>query len=448
MANTDGTSHSRPTAWLDGLRGFAAFLVYWHHHELWAHSTEIFENAWGWKGNFYFVQVPIIRTFFNGGHFSVSIFFVISGYVLSLKALQLIHASDLESLANNMSSSLFRRWIRLYLPVIATTFLFFTTYHLLGLKITGVKQEKGWWSEAWKYYLEIKNWTFVFRGGGEPWLTYNMHLWSIPVEFRGSIIVYTALLAFARCSRNARLLLESFLIFYFLYIVDGYYGSLFMIGTLFADLDLLGARDDLPRWMNQLAPYRTFLAYHALVFALYLGGVPGSSLDVKDLRQQRGWYWLSFLKPQAVFDYKWYYLVHAALLAVFAIPRIWWLKRFFEGRFCQYMGRISYAFYLLHGPICWTIGDRMYRAVGFGKPSLDGPMPEVTWWDNKFLLPMWGITGVELAFILPNLVLLPLTLWAGEMGTRFIDQPSVKFASWLFKLTQGPPVSKVEGPVI
>jgi hypothetical protein len=26
---------SRRTAYLDGLRGFAAFLVYWQHHQLW-----------------------------------------------------------------------------------------------------------------------------------------------------------------------------------------------------------------------------------------------------------------------------------------------------------------------------------------------------------------------------------------------------------------------------
>jgi hypothetical protein len=42
------------TAYLDGLRGFAAFLVYWHHHQLWPRQNYliigadyIFENSWG-----------------------------------------------------------------------------------------------------------------------------------------------------------------------------------------------------------------------------------------------------------------------------------------------------------------------------------------------------------------------------------------------------------------
>jgi hypothetical protein len=49
-----GKQQSRRTAYLDGLRGFAAFLVYWHHHQLWPRQNYlimgadyIFENSWG-----------------------------------------------------------------------------------------------------------------------------------------------------------------------------------------------------------------------------------------------------------------------------------------------------------------------------------------------------------------------------------------------------------------
>ena len=41
---------------------------------------------------------------------------------------------------------------------------------------------------------------------------------------------------------------------------------------------------------------------------MYLGGVPSHSNELKDLRETTGWYWLSFLKPQAVFNYKAFYL--------------------------------------------------------------------------------------------------------------------------------------------
>jgi peptidoglycan/LPS O-acetylase OafA/YrhL len=65
-------------------------------------------------------------------------------------------------------------------------------------------------------------------------LSYNFPTWSIPVEFRGSIIIYTTILAFSRCSKNMRLFGMVGLIFYFMYIVDGWFGSLFMAGTYFA----------------------------------------------------------------------------------------------------------------------------------------------------------------------------------------------------------------------
>lgn len=84
----------RPTAYLDGLRGFAAFLVYWHHHQLWARPLEqskFLETAYGFEGQYYFAALPGIRTFFYGGHFAVATFFVISGFVLSVMAMDLVH---------------------------------------------------------------------------------------------------------------------------------------------------------------------------------------------------------------------------------------------------------------------------------------------------------------------------------------------------------------------
>ena len=66
------------TAYLDGLRGFAAFVVYWHHHQLWPRAIAdiIFENAYGYENRYYFACLPGVRTFFTGGHFAVAVFFV------------------------------------------------------------------------------------------------------------------------------------------------------------------------------------------------------------------------------------------------------------------------------------------------------------------------------------------------------------------------------------
>jgi peptidoglycan/LPS O-acetylase OafA/YrhL len=426
----------RPTAYLDGLRGFAAFLVYWHHHQLWAHGNTFlnhaFENAYGYEDMHFMASLPIVRTFFTGGHFAVATFFVTSGYVLSLKPLMLIQAGDLNALLPNLSSALFRRWIRLFLPIIIVITVYQTSWYVFGCIVRGIEQQENWLKQLWEGYLEFKHFSFIFREGGKPWLSFHFHLWSIPVEFKGSIVIYTALTAFACCVKNVRLLGSLGLVFYFMYIVDGWYGAMFMAGLLICDLDLLAQKDELPRWMKKLEPFKLIIFYHLFLFSLILGGVPAETQDIANLAKQPGWYYLSFLKPQAPYDYKWFYLFWAAIFLVSSVPRIRWLKAFFETRFCQWLGHISYSLYMMHGPVIWLLGDRMYAATGWYVEDHEEKMPN---WANAWPLPKTGPMGLELSFLAPQIVLLPLTLWLADVVTRGVDTPSVKFASWLYKKT-------------
>ena len=68
------------------------------------------ENAYGYENKYYFAAMPLIRTFFTGGHFAVAVFFFISGYVLSAKPLSFIQSGDYVKLGDNLAASLFRRW--------------------------------------------------------------------------------------------------------------------------------------------------------------------------------------------------------------------------------------------------------------------------------------------------------------------------------------------------
>ena len=426
------------TAYLDGLRGVAAFLVYWHHHTLWVNTenrtnlNQAFENAFGYQDKYYFAALPGIRLFFSGGHFAVATFFVLSGYVLSIKAWKLIESDEVAALAEHLASALFRRWLRLYLPIIGIVIIYGTLWHFPGIWVAHAESQRNWFDEMWWLYCEFKNFSFVFKEGGVPWLTYNPHVWSIPVEFKGSVVVFATLLSLSRSTLTARLLCQIALMFYFMYIADGWYCAAFIGGMFLCHLDLLASQDRLPRIITRFKPYKTAIFYHMLVIAIYLGGIPCEDTEVSQLVKNRGWYYLSFLKPQAVFDYKWFYLFWAAMFLVTAVTNIGWLKRFFEMRFCQYLGRICYGLYLVHGPVIWLLGDRLYAAVGYYAQSHVDNIPH---WVNRFPLPRVGPLGLQVSFLLPNIILLPLTLYAADVVTRVFDKPSANLASRLYKMT-------------
>jgi peptidoglycan/LPS O-acetylase OafA/YrhL len=423
--------------------------VYILHHEVWAHeslkSDKIFENAFGYQGRYYFAQFPGIRTFFSGGHLSVAVFFVISGYVLSAKPLALLYSGDFLKLGDNLASALFRRWIRLYIPIIATTFIYMICVWLIHGSQTMYKPEPIFRDEFWSWYRELMHFSFVFRaGGGVPWVNYNSHAWTIPLEFKGSIVIYTSIMAFSRCSKNSRVWLQLGLIFYFLYVVDGWYCSCFVAGMLLVDIDLMAEHNQLPDWMTKLEPFKDTIFSILFIVGIYLGGVPSYGVDIAILRDSPGWYYLSFLRPQSVYNPKSFYLFFAGVFLVASTQRISWLRFFFELPFNQHLGKVSYAFYLVHGPVLWTIGDRIYAAVGWPRSTHS---VNVAGWVNAFRLPRFGPVGLEFNFLCAHLVLFPLTLWLAKIVTNTVDEPAIKFARWLYEKLVAPEEESEKHPV-
>ncbi|KAG9240528.1 putative acyltransferase [Calycina marina] len=433
-----------PTAYLDGIRGLAAFLVYWQHHQGWARlggpANEILENGYGFEDRYYFAAMPVFRLLFTGGHFAVPVFFVLSGYVLSLKPVSLIHAGNFLKLGDTLASALFRRWIRLHLPVVGTTFLYMTTFHLFGMWTAYPDHQATFMDELLTWYKDFWKFSFVFRPHKVPWPVYNVHLWSIAVEFKGSIVVYTALLAFSRFTRNTRLQVTAGLIFYFLYIVDGWYCAMFLSGMMICELDQLARVNNLPDIFVALVRHKTRIFYALFVASIYLGGVPSYGVGIEKLKTTPGWYYLSFLKPEAGKDTKWFYQFWAASCLVASTRHLPWLKRFFEMRFNQYLGRISFGLYLFHGPVLWLLGDRLYAAVGWQR---DDRNEGLTGWVNIHPISKAGPLGLEPAFLLPQLILLPITLWMAEIAMKLFDEPSVKFAQWVYRQGVGQSTVKI-----
>jgi len=114
----------RPTDFLDGMRGFACVIVFiWHGVNLMYPNATV--GSWsnnGLKHDYYITELPIIRIFYTGT-VMVLIFFVLSGFSITLKPLRLARQGTTDLLYNNLVSAIFRRAGRLYFPCVALMLL-------------------------------------------------------------------------------------------------------------------------------------------------------------------------------------------------------------------------------------------------------------------------------------------------------------------------------------
>lgn len=78
----------------------------WAVHDGWA--PEPMRHQTGW-----FIRLPIIRLLISGPP-QVYIFFVVSGYAISHKALKLVHQGRAADAGTSLFSSIFRRHPRLF----------------------------------------------------------------------------------------------------------------------------------------------------------------------------------------------------------------------------------------------------------------------------------------------------------------------------------------------
>jgi hypothetical protein len=90
---------------------------------------------------------------------------------------------------------------------------------------------------------------------------------------------------------------------------------------------------------------------------------------------------------------------------------------------------------MIHGPVLWVLGDRIYVATGWYRPEHEINTPFLI---NAFPLSKAGPLGLEPSFLVPHIILLPFTLWMAEVVTKLVDEPSVKFAAWLYNKMKAP----------
>lgn len=343
------------TAWVDGLRGWAALLVCVFHLTMWTHeginycygaalpsgddARNTSRAAW-----------PILRTLWTGGHFSVALFFTLSGYVLPRRPLAALHAGRRADFAEALRSSVVRRPFRLFIPVMLSTLGVTVVSYVTGIPTSAMTREESFLLQLVAWARETA-WYLYFPQG--EYHVANQHTWSLLVEMRGSVFLFGWLFALSGLRHGVRVLLTLGLIWYLVVAVPAAQMAMFLAGMVTAELDLVALGsvrlrlpwDGLVQAVGRHALVRASVTHAALVGALYLAGEPSGSAAGPSrgevLGGCYGWVALEWLIPEAYPrggddpSWLWFWLFWAAWIFLLAAREISWLKRALSCGFSQ-----------------------------------------------------------------------------------------------------------------
>ncbi|KAG9237057.1 acyltransferase family-domain-containing protein [Amylocarpus encephaloides] len=432
LRSSNGTSKLHPTSWLDGLRGIASFFVVIHHFILvWFPKL-----SYGYASDpeyYNLFQAPFLRIIYSGRGM-VTIFFVVSGYALSYGALRKIRNKEFDKVLDTLASSVFRRWLRLFLPILVSTFItviFIQTdfyWDAAVHSVTFLPRKHPTWA------IQIKDWWWSFVLVSNPFMSiegkdvyadpYGSQLWTIPREMRGSLVIYITLLGLAKAKQAVRLLAMIGISLYCLYITqwDIY---LFLSGAILAEVQLLvnelihegffhsskfipdSIKENKTTVLHTVTIFGAVLATHMLCYPDigddltpgygYMIASTPAQYDNKNLRQR---YWLCIGAVLLGFS-----MAFSPSTSSNPTPL---LQRPFNTSFVQYLAKVSYALYVLHLHLVWTVSYRLFLMAQVLDPA-----------------------AYLIRFIETAVMMAILCFWTADLFWRGVDAKSVDLAKWL-----------------
>jgi peptidoglycan/LPS O-acetylase OafA/YrhL len=325
----------------------------------------------------------------------VGLFFALSGFVLSTKPARLARTGDLASFTTSLSSSIYRRVWRLYLPVLPSTFLVMLAAYF-GLLYKDLSNEEVAESipvvqadllrQIWDWMCFVF-WTLMHLLSLRPFTVasnYGAHLYTIPWEMRDSMILYicaTGLLTLRDWPFYVSVV-SLMVYFYSFYMWDA---TLFVGGLAIA------------RYAESATFFRVRDRSRTSVLAggIMLAGLYFTSLPV----EQDGHFGLVGTKLT---------MVCGNLLLLGSILHLELVQRLLSFKPILFLGDISFSLYIIHEPILRLFGWRMvasFTNLTHGSLAVG-------------LVASWVI-------LTPFLMALAFIYWL------YIDLPSIRFAKWL-----------------
>jgi peptidoglycan/LPS O-acetylase OafA/YrhL len=374
--------------YLDGLRGLAALVVVIDHFAISFFQAATDASVHPTHG---ILETAVQKTPLHlivSGNFSVCVFFILSGIVLSSK---FFHTGD----SKVVTASAIKRYPRLALPVIGCVLLAFTLmslhafFNVPASRITG----STWLVGFWRFHPNLFN--AIYQGAVGIFIkgasTYNTVLWTMKIELIGSFVVFALLLLVGKLRYR-----------YFVYLLLG----LLFIQTYYVTFVLGIALCD--RYYHRRTAPKASWHWAAwvplLVASLGLASVPIGTLNGT---------WFAFagnLLPAGASVPDTAHIIGAfgLVMAILYTPT---LQNLLIKKPVLYLGKISFSLYLTHLYIIGSFSSYLFAQV---EPS----------------------TGYGLGFVI---MIIPsaLLIWlVADLFTRLVDEPAIRLAA---KLRRGWP---------
>ncbi|KAK4624327.1 O-acetyltransferase PaAT-1 [Fulvia fulva] len=432
---TNSNGKLRETAWLDGLRGLAAFLVMIYHFNITFWNTFYVEAPFGsitipdeklglpggWQ-LWDFWRLPFLRLWMCSGHAQVSVFFVLSGIVLSWGPLGNIQAGRGEKVLESLGSATFRRWVRLYVPcfVIAG---WEVCEMWVGWRDMGVVGRRGsFLAQFWDYLQANERFANPFlinRDAMNANHGYDWTMWTIPYEFSGSMLVFVVLLAVSRVREYGRrtMVLGGVVIYACLRAEWNFW--LFATGMLIANyVRHAGGFEELTRNTSKRLHVTCIVM---LIVGMLLAGMPSHS----QFYTRPGYEWLRSIIPSNWLEIEGgtrFWWCWSGILFIFGACHVTGIRQFFEFSFMRYLGRVSYMLYLTHRIVLNVAGSTLRSVVYsfIGRKDVIDDNAE----DGTILHPLFTFMG----YIVLLSALIPMCLIVAHWTEMGIDKPSTKLA--------------------
>lgn len=273
-------------------------------------------------------------------------------------------------------------------------------------------------------FLQLKDWArFVLEDLTHPWSwksprsEYDTHLWTIPIQFRSSMIIFLALIGLARTRPQIR---TTLLLILWLYSLQQHRWevALFFAGMALAERSLATIETQqknlIPRYGPVTIPATPMLRgiwKKAIWRSLFMTGLYfGSFPRAKNVGSEMpGFLWMSSLieSPR-------YWQSFGATLLVWATSNDVLLQSLFISPLLRYLADISFSLYLVHGPVLHIFGYSLVPSF----LSLTGKDTALQY---------------QLGVLLALLFLTPIVLWVADVFWRVVDKPCATFVGHVAK---------------